>query len=390
MTPSLSRLLFAAAGLAAGGPLFAQSFVDLIESRNPAMPFASIFQAELGMIGTRAEDEAPLLGLDDELSVDARLYYRDESFSSRRGTLEAYAGRDGIFGSFTDGKLVGDETVTRFEVRARPWMFYRDGFYRDERLIANGFFDGEDYEGYIGFGREAQPGLYVELGPFYRKLDFSPSKLTPITYTVPDDYSAYGGRLYLEQSNAQLDRRRGLPREGYTVTVSGEREWNDSDAAFGTAGFSSTLPSAVWRARGRLEWYIPSADTAVWEVFAQGGWHDEKDRLQNVEGQRPLGNIWADAQLRWRIHLGQSWSVTPFFHGQYSRLLDETGFGSSKDFFLGGGAETYVHLGEALSIHAWYSFLDNDSRPSVRIDNDVHGEHMFYVGMVLRLGVSRR
>ena len=389
MTPSLARVLFA--GFAGSlGPLLAQSFTDLTEVRNPAAPFPSLFQLELGAIGISSPDDDPLLGLDDEISWDGRAYYRDESFGSRRGTLEAYAGRDGIFGSYTDGKLVGDDTVTRFEGRARPWMFYRDGFYRDDTLVPNGFFDGEDYEGYIGFGREAQQGLYIELGPFYKKLDFQRSRLTPVTYTIPDDYSAYGGRLYLEQSTVQLDRRRGLPRDGYVLTLCGEREWNDSEGTFGTAGFSTGLPSAVWRVRGRLDWYIPSSDTTVWEVFASGGWHDEKDRLQNVEGQRPLGNQWADAQLRLRFHVGSSITFTPFFQAQYSRLLDEDGFDSDKEFFIGGGAEAYWHWSDALSLHTWYSYVDNDNRPSIRVDEDVHGEHMFYIGMVLRLGAKRR
>jgi hypothetical protein len=387
MNQTLSRLLLA--GLA-GAPLLGQSFADLTEARNPAMPFASLFQLEAGAIGTLADDGDELLGLDDDISWDARLFYRDEQFSSRRGTLTAYAGRDGLFGSFADGKIVGDETVTRFEFRARPWMFYRDGFYRDDTLVPNGFFEGSDYEGYIGFGREAQQGLYVELGPFYKKLDFKRSNLTPVTFSVPDDYAGYGGRLYLEQSTVQMDRRRGLPRDGYVFTLTGEREWNDSEGTFGTAGFATALPSAVWRARGRLDWYIPSSDTTCWEIFAQGGWQDEKDRLQNTEGQRPLGNQWADAQVRLRIHLGTATTLTPYFQAQYSRLLDEDGFGSDKEFFLGAGAEAWHHFGDALSLHAWYSWLDNDNRPSIRIDEDVHGEQMFYVGMVLRLGASRR
>lgn len=387
MNPSLPRLL--CAGLASA-PLFGQSFTELTEARNPVRPWSSVFQVEAGAIASFAKDDDPVRGLDDEISWDGSVYYRDEAFSSRRGTLEAYAGRDGLFGSFTDGKLVGDDTVTRFEVRARPWMFYRDAFYRGDQLVPNGYYDGSDYEGYIGFGREAQQGLYVELGPFYKKLSFDRSDLTPVTFTIPTDYAAYGGRLYLEQSTVQLDRRRGMPRDGYTFTITGEREWNDSDGAFGTAGFSTVLPSAVWRARGRLDWYIPSSDTTCWEVFAQGGWQDEKDRIQNSEGQRPLGNQWADAQVRLRIGAGQSMTLTPFFHAQYSNVLDEFGTDSERKFFFGGGLETYIHFSDALSLHAWYSYLDNENRPSVRIDEDVHGEQMVYIGMVLRLGASRR
>ncbi len=404
---SLGLLFLGVGFLGVGAPLAGQSFVDLIDSRNVVQPYASVFQVEGGVIGTTASNLNSEVGsmrpaegngsrgLDDQISWDARAYFRDEAFGSRRGTLEAYAGRDGIFAGYTDGKLVGDDTLTRFEVHARPWQFYRDGFYKDGELQPNGFYDGADYEGYIGFGREAQQGLYVEFGPFYKQLSFQRSRLTdnPFNpqFTIPTDYNAYGGRLYLEQSTVQMDRRRGLPRDGFAVTIIGEREWNDSSGAFGRPGiFTTELPSAVWRLRGRLEWYIPGSETAMWEVFANGGWNDEKDRVQNFEAQHPLGNQWADAQLRLRLHLGQSMTLTPFFQAQYSRVLDENGGGSSKDFFFGGGVESYLHFSEAVSLHAWYSYVDNENRPSIRVDEDVHGEQMFYLGMVLRLGATRR
>ncbi len=368
--------------------LAAQSFMDLTESRNAASPYSSVLQLELGAIGAFAEDADADRGLDDAFGPDGKVWYRDEAFGSRRGTIEAYAGRDGVLVSYADGKLISDDTVTRFELRARPWMFYRDGFYRDDRLIKNGFYEGDDYEGYVGFGREAQPGLFIEFGPFYKKLDFARSELTPTTFTIPTDYSAYGIRAYFEQSTVQNDRRRGLPRDGYVLTLIGEREWNDSEGAFGADGFTTELPSAVWRARGRLEWYIAGSDASCWEVFANGGWHDEKDRLQNTESQRPLGNQWADAQLRLRLHLGRSLTLTPFVQAQYSRLLREDGFASDKEFFFGAGAEAWWHLGSALSLHSWYSWVDSENRPSIRIDEDVHGQHMVFVGMVLRLGAT--
>lgn len=181
-----------------------------------------------------------------------------------------------------------------------------------------------------------------------------------------------------------------MPRDGYSITLVGEREWNDSDAVFGHPILLTTLPSAVWRLRGRLEWYIPGSDAATWEIFANGGWHDERDRVQNFEGQRPIGDRWADAQIRLRLQLGDSMTLTPFLHGQFSRVLGEDGITATKDFFLGGGAETYIHFSESMSLHGWYSFLDNENRPSIRVDEDVRGQHMFYLGFVLRFGASRR
>lgn len=107
-------------------------------------------------------------------------------------------------------------------------------------------------------------------------------------------------------------------------------------------------------------------------------------------GAAPARHQWADAQLRLRFHLGQAISLTPFFQARYSRLLDEDGFDSSKEFFFGGGAELYWHWSDSLSLHSWYSFVDNDNRPSIRVDGDVRGEHMFHLGMVLRFGATRR
>lgn len=397
---STARLLAAAFAGIAGAPLAAQSYYDMIDKRNGVHPFASVFQLEAGAIGTRAINNDPssdpndpnVRGLDDAISWDGKAYFRDESFGSRRGTLEAYAGRDGLFAGYQDGKILGDDTVTRFEFRGRPWQFYRDGYYDRGKFRKNGSFDGSDYEGYIGFGREAQPGLFVELGPYFRMLDFRTSRLTPDVslFTVPDGYNAYGGRLYVEQSTAQVDRRRGTVRDGYTLSLTGEREWNDSSGSFGAEAFKTELPSAVWRVRGRLEWYIPAADSVCWEVFAAGGWHDPKDRLQNIESQRPLGHMWGDVQLRLRFHLGDSMTLTPYVHGQYSRLRTLDGFSATSDYFLGGGVESYLHFSDSISLHGWYSYLGNDNTPSIRIDRDVHGQHMFYLGMVLRLGSSRR
>ena len=53
------------------------------------------------------------------------------------------------------------------------------------------------------------------------------------------------------------------------------------------------------------------------------------------------------------------------------RWLDEDGFGSDKNLFYGGGAEFYLHLADPLSLHGWYSYLDNENRPSIRIDDEL-------------------
>ena len=49
-----------------------------------------------------------------------------------------------------------------------------------------------------------------------------------------------------------------------------------------------------------------------------------------------------------------------------------------------------LHFSETVSMNAWYSYLDNESRPPVGIANDVHGQNMFFVGFVLRIGATHR
>jgi hypothetical protein len=289
-------------------PLLAQTYTTMTETRQGATPYKSVLQVEGGAIGTQADPRDEVVGLDDDISWDGRVYWRNGSVGRRRSTIEAYAGRDGLAGSWQDGKLIGDETVTRVEVRARPWMFYRDGFYDgSDRLRANGFYEGRDYEAYLGFGKDLQPGLYLEFGPYYRSLDFDARTYTPATvdtFRTPDDHNAYGGRLYIEQATVEYDRRRLMPRQGFVLSLLGEREWNDSDREFGTDVYATSLASAYWRMRGRLAWYVPATDDLCWEIFGMGGWQDDKDRLQNTEGQRPLGSQWGDAQIRLRIHVG--------------------------------------------------------------------------------------
>ncbi|MFM1873684.1 MAG: hypothetical protein RL398_3106 [Planctomycetota bacterium] len=388
----MNRIRFYAPVVAlVSAPLVGQNFVDLTEVRFAPRPYWSVLEIEAGMIGTMADDKESTLGLDNDLSWDGHIYYRDGGGAAGRGNqLEAYAGRDGVLLSLADGELIGDDTTSKLELRARPWMFYRDGYYAGDSFVGEGLYEGSDYEAYAGFGRLAQGALYVEMGPYYRWNRFSRSDLTRPDFAVPDDYNAYGGRLYVEQANVEMDRRLGVPMEGFVITLGGEREWNDSDGQIGRAGFSSSLPNAVWRAKGRLEWYVPTSDELVWEIFALGGWQDELDRVRNTEGQKPLGHIWGDAQIRLRLQFSDTFTLTPFAHGQYSQLDSDEPGASNDKFFFGGGVESYLHVSDSIALHAFYSYLDNESRPSIRIDEDLHGEHMFYIGLVTRFGASRR
>ncbi|MFO1077067.1 MAG: hypothetical protein U1E73_04995 [Planctomycetota bacterium] len=373
-----------------GAVAHAQSLMDITEVRNPVLPWRTLFEVEAGVIGTETPQEDAASGLASGLGWDGHVYYRDEDFRDRTGTLVGYAGRDGIYAGLYDGQIIGNNTISRLELRGRPWQFYRDGAYRGRTFVPNGLYEGADYEGYLGFGREIDQGLYFEFGPYYRDHSFSASSLTPGSFTLPSDFAAYGARLFLEQNTTQLDRRRNTPLEGGVLTIVAEQEWNDSADAFGAAGFTSELPSQVWRARGRFEWYFPAAEDSVWEVFVHGVWRDKQDRVQNFEAQQPLGHQTADGALRLRFQFGDSFTLTPYAIGQYSRIVGDAGGTSDNKFFFGGGVESWFHFNSSLSLHGWYSYMNNESRPSIRINEDMHGEHMFYLGIVMRFGGQRR
>ena len=371
--------------------LWAQSHDELVMHRNQRLSYSQLLQVKAGVMGSRAKDSDPAAGLDDEVAIDGSVFYHDESFGGRDGQFDAYAGRDGMVASIRDGRIVGNDTSSRLQLSARVWPFYREGFYRGDSFVPVGQYEGSDYEAYLGFGREAAQDLFVEFGPFYRRNSFDRNERTELSYTVPDDYAAYGSRVYIEQHTVQLDRRTRAPRGGYLFTVVLEREWNRSSGEFGTTpGFTSELPSAVWRGRGRMEWYIPQGSDSAWEIFATAALTDETDRVVNYDASHPQGHMWADAQLRYRLPFGDSFTLSPFVAGQFARILEEDGIGSDEKFFYGGGAEAYLHFSDAVSINAWYSYLNNESRPSVSIKQDLHGEHMFYAGIVLRFGGNRR
>lgn len=371
--------------------LVAQSHDELVMHRNPRLSYSELLQVEAGVMGSMASSSDPAAGLDDEIAVDGSVYFHREQSGSQAGQFDAYAGRDGLLLSIMDGRVIGNDTTTRLQLSSRIWPFYREGFYRGDSFVPTGQYEGTDYEAYLGFGREVQEGLLVEFGPFYRRNQFDRNDRTDLSYVVPDDFAAYGGRIHLEQNTVQLDRRSRAPRSGYLITVIAEREWNKSENAFGTSpGFLSELPSAFWRGRARMEWYVPQGSESAWEIFATAAMTDERDRIVNYDASHPQGHLWADAQIRLRLPFGDSLSLTPFVAGQFARILEEDGIGSDEKFFYGGGAEAWIHVSEALSLNSWYSYLNNESRPSVSITRDIHGEHMFYAGVVLRFGGRRR
>ena len=55
--------------------------------------------------------------------------------------------------------------------------------------------------------------------------------------------------------------------------------------------FETELPDAVWRARGRMEWYIPVGTQAAWEIFATGAFSDDLDRVYDEQQVEEMADI---------------------------------------------------------------------------------------------------
>jgi len=375
------------------GALSAQSFDELSTVRNPQQAYSSLFQVKAGVIGAHASSTDKAVGLDDHLGWDGSLYYHTDTFSGSTGVLDAYAGRDGAYIGARNAHVAGKETMTRLELKARYFAFYREGAYRQHNFVPTGRYEGRDYEAYLGFGRMAAQDLFVEVGPFYRRNSFSSNDDTEPSFTIPDDFNAYGARIFLEHNTVQMDRQAGVPRQGFVLTLVGEQEWNDSAKLWGAdtgAGPSFEMPSAVRRAHGRMEWYVPQSDATTWQIFVDGSLSSRRDRVYNYDAQRPQGSLWLDGQLRLRWQLGDHASLAPFFNLQYVHIESESGAGTDTKTFIGAGAEGWLHFSDTVSLNAWYSYLDNESRPPVSSSRDLHGQHMFFAGMVLRFGAMRR
>lgn len=369
----------------------AQSYDDLTFVRNRPSPYTSLIQVRAGVLGAVPLDKDEPIGLESKLGFDGHVYYRSDQFGGRDAQIQAYAGRDGAYVGVLEGALLGRGNWSRLELSTRYFPFYRDGFYNDSDFVPTGRYEGNDYNIGLAINREAAEDLRIEIGGFYRRNSFDRNENTATDYVIPDDYNAYGGRVWVEHNTLQLNRATGRPDSGFILTLAAEKEFNDSDGRFGTTGiFESTLPSSVWRARGHLEWLFPQSDTSTWEVFVDGSFSDRKDRVYNSDAQKPIGFLWFDAELRYRFDVGRSLTLAPLAKGQYVQSVRESGSGSDSNTFFGGGLDAALNVGDNISLIAEYSFLSNPSRPPVSATSDAFGEHRFFLGMEVRFAGQRR
>jgi hypothetical protein len=364
----------------------AQSFSDLTLVRNRKNEGEDILQVRAGVgVGVPAGSDDDSIGLESVVAPHGHVYFRKRSFTAQRAVLLGYAGFDGFFATIKEDPALGGQGQSRLDLFGRLFPFYREGFYRDGDFVPTGRYEGSDYGALLATSRLVDPEFRIEIGGFYRRYQFERNGTTAPTYTVPDDFNGYGGRIVLEQQTLQVERETGRPNAGFLFSVAIEREQNDSDGLFGTQGiFETELPSGLWRGRGHLEWFFPHTETSTFALMLDGSLSDEEDRVYNYDATKQVGNLWFDGQLRWRIAIGRWFTVTPFVAAQYVRVLRESGAGADNEVFFGGGLDARFDAGSNLSLFLEYSYLDNESRPTISPTKDTLGEHQLFTGVEVR------
>ena len=135
---------------------------------------------------------------------------------------------------------------------------------------------------------------------------------------------------------------------------------------------------------------FPHVDVAKAAFRAlDGEMNDRADRVHIYDAQKPIGETWADARLGYRLELGSGLFFTPFGQLQYTSTPSASGDSASDDFWVGAGGRFRFELGDVMSVLGEYSYLSNPNRPSSSYEEDVYGEHQFFVGAELRIGASR-
>ncbi|MCC6785024.1 MAG: hypothetical protein IT457_19405 [Planctomycetes bacterium] len=365
----------------------APNFQDFGLVRARPTPWKTGFVVRGGLAGSLAADEDEALALENATAFDGFAWFRGDHLGDREAQLDLYAARDGVIASIRDGRP--EETGGRLELSGRFFPKWREGFYRGDTYVPTGQYEGRDFGAYLGFAAPIADGMTAEIGPFWRRYEFERGDQTLATYTIPDDFDTFGGRAQFQHESLAFDREYGRPVDGFLLAIRVEYEHNGSDQPFGTALWTSSLPSAFWRGGGHLEWYFPQGDGSVWEWQLDASMSDESDRVHNFDASKPAGHLWVDTSIGYRLDFG-AMALTPSGRGQFTRTVEESGSGASDKFWFGGGFHLDWRLGDNFSVIGDYSYLSNANRPTVAWDRDVGGEHQFFAGLELRFGTTGR
>lgn len=372
--------------------LSAQSYRDFMLVRNRPQPFRDLLQFRAGAKGSIAEDENAAFGREDDIVPDGFVYWHTKNLAQgSKWLMDFYLGQDGGYLGFKDEMRMGKQTQTRLELFGRPRAFYREGYYQGDDYLVTGSYETSDYGASISYAQQVDKGLMLDFSTFYRRYEFDRTDLTRSDFLEPDDHHGYGVAVSLEQNTLVLDKILGMPRQGMLLTVRLENERNGSDRTFGfSGGYTSRLPSGFWRGEVAGEFYVPSGRDSAWVITFDGGYYDDKDRVHSYRAERVQGHQWVDATLGYRMAFSQSLVLRPYVQGQYTKVLELDGVGSDQEFFFGGGLDLGWNFSENLALVARYSYVDNPSRPSISMEEDIYGEHQFFVGMDVLFGSGFR
>lgn len=386
-----AALLVLAGGLAAQITALSPNYRELSFSRNRSTNYSELLLIRGGLGGQVAAGEDKDVGKESDFVPDGQAWLHTEGFGAKTSALDAYAGRDGVYAGIREGDIVGDGNIGRLELTGRFFPFYREGFYRDDSFISTGRYEGKDYGAALSVGRLLRDDASLEVGAFYRWYKFERNEQTPANYVIPDDHETYGGQAWFEQRTLQFNRQTGRPEQGYLATIGAVAEWNTSKQRFGIPGnYESQLPELVYRGRARLEWYFPQGQDNTWEFILDGSLSDSQDRVFNYDATKPVGHTYVDADLRYRLELGGGIYLAPMLKLEFIRILEQTGAGTQNKFFYGGGLYGGMDFSDALGLVLSYSYLNNESRPSPSWNEDLYGEHQFFIGVELRLMATQR
>lgn len=363
----------------------APSYKDLTIVRNRPWAKADFLEFRAGATAAFPSGSDDARGAEDALAADGHVYWRKTQAFGRQGRMDTYIGRDGAYWGLTEGDPAGQGGYSRIEVFGRQWgQFVREGFYRSDDFVPVGQYKMRDWRARLSFATRFAQSLRGEIGGFYGRNKFSRYKRTATAYRLPDNYAVYGASALVEDNKLQIDPSSSLPSQGFLLAAWVEREWNTSDNIFGIAGRESALPSAVVRGGGHLEWYFPYTNTGTWIFEADAGVSPKDDRVQIYDASKPVGQIWVDARIQYRLLLGSTLSIIPGLRAQWVRITDEFNTKRTDELFFGAQVEVRADFSENLAVAFEYSFLSNESREPVFFHDDTIGVHRFFVGVEFR------
>lgn len=361
------------------------SYSDLVLVRNRRWAKPSFIEVRAGAVAGFAGSEDAARLAEDEIGPEGHVYIRQQKAFGRDARFDGYVGTDGAYVGLTEGDPQKTPGYSRLELFGRQWgHFIREGFYTSDDFVVVGSYRATDWRARLSFATRVSDTLRGEISGFYGRNSFDEYSKTDTAFTIPDDYSAYGVTLTVEDNTVQFDRQSLLPYRGYVLTAWITREWNDSDRLFGIVGRESSLPSAVLRGGAHLDWYLPYTNSMTFIATVDGAIAPEDDRIWIYDASKPVGEIWVDGRLDLRLLLGGPFTFTPGVRAQWVRIDDQFATTTDDKFFFGAQTALRADFSENFALALEYSFLNNESRRPVSLSNDSLGEHRLWFGFEFR------